>query len=77
MQSETIKKKTIKASEIEIYARKYAVIFRQYGFRKGDGIHLVVGNRNHSFLVLFGAFLLGGFGSCGDTALDETNISGM
>ena len=77
MQSETIKKKTIKASEIEIHARKYAVIFRQYGFRKGDGIHLVVGNRNHSFLVLFGAFLLGGFGSCGDTALDETHISGM
>ena len=37
---------------------------------------MVVGNRNHSFLVLFGAFLLGGFGSCGDIALDETNIAG-
>ena len=52
------------------------MIFRQYGFGKGDGIHMVLGNRNHSFLALFGALLLGGFGSCGDIALDAPAIAG-
>ena len=64
------------ASEIEEFAKKYAYIFRQYGFKKGDGIHMVVGNKNHSYLALLGALYLGGFASCGDVALDSKAISG-
>ena len=38
---------------------------------------MVVGNKNHSYLALFGALYLGGFGSCGDVALDSNAIAGM
>ena len=37
---------------------------------------MVVGNKNHSYLALFGALYLGGFGSCGDVALDSKAIAG-
>ena len=37
---------------------------------------MVVGNKNHSYLALFGALYLGGFASCGDVALDSKAIAG-
>ena len=39
-----------KASQIEDIVNKFSVIFDEYGFGKGHGLHMVVGNRNHSFL---------------------------
>ncbi len=65
------------ASEIEAGAKKYALVFKQLGFKKGDGLHMVAGNYNNSFLALFGAWILGGYGSCGDVNLDSKAIAGQ
>ena len=56
---------------------RFAAIFHKLGLKKGDGIHMVVGNYNNSFLALFGAWLLGAFGSCGDVNLDAKAIAGQ
>lgn len=65
---------TLKASEIEPTVAKYAKVFQRLGFASGDGIHLIVGNHNHSFLTVFAAWHLGGFASCGDVNLDANAI---
>lgn len=65
---------TLKASEIEPTVIKYAKIFQELGFNSGDGIHILVGNDNHSFLTVFAAWHLGGFASCGDVNLDANAI---
>ena len=51
------------------------MLLKRLGFKKGDGIHLVVGNENLSFIAIFAAWTLGGFVSCGDIALDATAIA--
>lgn len=66
-----------RASDIEPETKKIASVFHNFGFRKNNGIHIVVGNYNSSFLALFAAWYLGGFGSCGDIALDAKAIAGQ
>jgi hypothetical protein len=47
------------------------------GLKKGQCIHIVVGNHHYSYLSVFAAWHLGAFTSTGDTELDEDTIAGQ
>lgn len=63
------------ASDYEKLSKKFSVIYTGLGLKKGDCIHLVVGNHNYMYPALGGMWMIGGLGSCGDIALDDKSIA--
>ena len=64
----TTTKETIFASEFETMAKKYAIVFRQLGLRKGDIVHffLKFWDYAHTYPALAGLWIIGAVGSFGN-----------
>ena len=62
------KKEKFFASDFEKLSQKYAVIFRSYGFKLGDVLHLIADNHYHIFFAMGGCWYLGGIGSLPGTS---------
>ena len=54
---------------------RFARILSEYGFERGDTLHVSVGNHNFVFPLFGGAWILGGRVSCGGMGLDATVIA--
>ena len=60
------------ASDFELMARKFAVIFKNLNVQKNDIIHLICGNDNLTYSICGGIWILGAIPSLGS---DEENLN--
>ena len=54
---------------------RFAVLLRQHGFACGDVIHVVTGNHNWTYPLVFGCWILGGVASLGDVNLEPRAVA--
>ena len=67
----------ILASDVENYTKRFAAVFANLGVKYGDGVHILTGNNNFTFISMYSAFYLGAFASTGDISLDADTIAGQ
>ena len=56
---------------------RFATVFAELGLKYGDGVHILTGNNNFTFISMYAAFYLGAFASTGDISLDPDTIAGQ
>ena len=56
---------------------RFAAVFAELGLKYGDGVHILTGNNNFTFISMYAAFYLGAFASTGDISLDPDTIAGQ
>ena len=56
---------------------RFAAVFSTLGLKYGDGVHILTGNNNHTFISMYAAFYMGAFASTGDISLDADTIAGQ